>query len=76
MSCLAQEGAEPTGAALLEGLLSVAPAPCFACCLHVALVAPASEARDAALGMLCKVPPGMLPPEVVAEALALVSHHS
>jgi hypothetical protein len=73
VSCLGQRGAEATGAALLEGLLCVAPAPCFACCLHVALMAPASEARSAALGMLCNIPPGMLPPEVVADAVAQVS---
>ena len=70
--CLGQAGAEATGAALIEGLVCVAPAACFACCLHVALVSPASEARTSTLGMLCKVPGAMLPPAVVAEALAQV----
>lgn len=70
--CLGQAGAEATGAALIEGLLCVAPAPCFACCLQVALVSRPSDALRAALGMLCKVPAGMLPPAVIAEALAQV----
>ncbi len=72
--CLGQSGAEDTGAAMLEGVLTFAPATCFAACLGVALAAPESGSRASMLRMLCKVPMELLPESVLAEAMRLVKH--
>lgn len=71
--CLAQPGAAATGSGIIEGILGLTPAAYFAACLAVLLRAPDSGARDALLSMLSRIPIGMLPVPVIAEALSLLT---
>jgi hypothetical protein len=67
---LALPGAVPTGLALLEGVLTLQPASYMAAALQLGLACGADEARRGVLSMLCRVPVELLPPAVLADALA------
>jgi hypothetical protein len=67
---LAQPGPVPTGLALLEGVLTLQPASYMAAALQLGLACGAEEALRGVLSMLCRVPVELLPPAVLADALA------
>jgi hypothetical protein len=67
---LAQPGPVPTGLTLLEGVLTLQPASYMAAALQLGLACGAEEARRGVLSMLCRVPVELLPPAVLADALA------